>query len=80
MQRCDRKKEEFFHITWFNDPRRMNLRDPRQKREWLQMVLRRGTTQDIQKLNLKEVRRFLPRLNLPPEVKALWQNYFSCLP
>ena len=66
-----------FHVSWFSDVRKMDLRDPRQKREWIQMVLCRGMARDIRRLNLKDVEKFLPQLHLPQEIRELWQNYFS---
>ena len=67
----------FFHLSWFSDVRRMDLSDPRQKREWIQIVLERGRARDVRNLDPKEVKALLPRLRLSPETRSLWQNYFA---
>ena len=69
--------KRFFHLSWCSDVRRMDLSDPRQMREWVQMVLERGRARDIRKLDLNQVRALLPSLRLSPETRSLWQNYFA---
>ena len=66
-----------FRLSWFSDVRRMNLKDPMQEREWIRMVLERGKTSDVRKLDLTRVKYLLPYLRLSPETRSLWQNYFS---
>lgn len=69
--------KKFFHLTWFSDVHQMNPTDPKQKREWIQIVLERGKSRDVRKLDASEIRTFFPSLHLSPATKSLWQNYFS---
>jgi len=68
--------KKYFHICWFADPKRMNLNEEKEKRMWLQMVLTRGRAANIRELDFAEVKKFLPDLFLPGEVKKLWADYF----
>ena len=55
----------------------VDLTDPRQRAWWLSQVLSHGTMADIRTLDLDEVRKALPDLNLPRHVRALWRDYFE---
>ncbi|PIS28987.1 hypothetical protein COT42_06515 [Candidatus Saganbacteria bacterium CG08_land_8_20_14_0_20_45_16] len=65
------------HIVWYADLDKLDKKDPFVKKWWLEQVLSRGTMKDIGKLDFKNIHDLLPSLNLPKNVKSLWEDYFS---
>jgi len=65
------------HIAWYADLDKLDKKDPFVKKWWLEQVLSRGTMKDIGKLDFKNIHDLLPSLNLPKNVKSLWEDYFS---
>ena len=63
------------YIVWSTDT--IDLDDPYQKKWYYQQVLTKGRTEDIQELDWEEIRELLPELNLPHEVRRLWEKYFN---
>ena len=63
------------YIVWSTD--RVDLSDPFQRRWYMQQVLTHGRTEDIQKLDLEEVAAALGSLNLPEDVRSLWQRFLE---
>jgi len=63
------------YIVWSTD--RVDLSDPFQRRWYLQQVLTHGRAEDIQKLDLEEVAAALGSLNLPEDVRSLWQRFLE---
>lgn len=63
------------YIVWSN--RDLGLSDPWQERWYLQQVLTRGRAEDVSALDWDEARRVLPELDLPPEVRRLWESQFA---
>lgn len=63
------------HIVW--SKRELDLADPWQRRWWVQQVLLHGRAEDVATLNWEEVRQLLPQLELPTEVRQLWEAYFA---
>ena len=66
------------HIVW--SKRELDLSDPWQRRWYINQVLVHGRAEDVARLDWEEVRRLLPELNLPPEVRHLWEAYFRAHP
>ena len=65
------------HIVWSKNE--INLNDPWQKRWYIKQVLIHGRAEDIKRLNWEEVRMNLEKLDLPPHIKFLWENYFNAI-
>ena len=63
------------YIVWSTDE--IDLDDPFQRKWYIQQVMIHGRSEDIKKLNLREVRELLPELNLPSELHSLWERYFE---
>jgi hypothetical protein len=63
------------YIVWSTD--RVDLSDPFQRRWYMQQVLTRGRMEDISKLNLEEVAASLDSLNLPEDIRSLWQRFLE---
>lgn len=62
------------YIVW--SKRELDLSDPWQRRWYIQQVLAHGRAEDVARLDWEEVRRLLPKLRLPQEVRRLWESYF----
>jgi lysyl-tRNA synthetase class II len=65
------------YIVWSVDE--IDLDNPWQRKWYIQQVLTHGRTEDVQELDLEEVRKLLPDLTLPVEVRSVWNEIFSCL-
>ena len=63
------------HIVWSTD--QVDLSDPFQRRWYLQQVLTHGRAEDIRSLHLDEVEAALESLNLPEDVRSLWQRFLE---
>jgi len=63
------------YIVWSKD--KIDLRDPWQKKWYIKQVLINGRTEDIALLKWKEIEHILPELDLPPDIKNLWEDYFN---
>lgn len=63
------------HLVWSTDT--IDLRDPFQKRWFLRQILMYGRAQDIRALELAEIEKELDNLDLPEEIKRLWQRYLE---
>ena len=63
------------HILWSKDS--LDLKDPWQRRWYIRQVLVYGRAEDIASLNWDEIREHLPELDLPPEVRRLWESFFA---
>lgn len=63
------------HIVWSTDT--LDLDDPFQRRWYLQQVLVHGRTEDVRALDLEEVARLLPDLDLPDHIDRLWRLYLG---
>lgn len=66
------------HIVW--SKKELDLSDPWQRRWFIQQVLIHGRAEDVAQLDWEEVRRLLPELDLPTEVRQLWEDYFHAHP
>jgi len=63
------------YIVWSKD--KIDLRDPWQKKWYIKQVLINGRTEDIALLKWKEIEHILPELDLPTDIKNLWEDYFN---
>jgi len=63
------------YIVW--SKRELDLDDPWQRRWFIRQVLLHGRAEDLAELDWDEVRRLLPQLDLPPEIRGLWERYFE---
>ena len=63
------------HIVWSTDT--LDLDDPFQRRWYVQQVLVHGRAEDIRALDLEEVARLLPELDLPDHIDRLWRLYLG---
>lgn len=66
------------YIVW--SKKEIDLADPWQRRWWVQQVLIHGRAEDVAALDWQEVRQLLSELNLPLDVRRLWEDYFSYEP
>ena len=70
------KRQDFpRHIVWCTDV--LDLEDPFQRRWYLRQVLLHGRADDIRDLDLGQVARLLPELDLPSDIQRLWRNYLK---
>ncbi|MCD5408548.1 hypothetical protein LR090_04915 [Candidatus Bipolaricaulota bacterium] len=63
------------YIVWSKGE--LDLSDPWQRRWYIQQVLIHGRAEDVAALDWEEVRRLLPELTLPKDVRRLWESYFD---
>jgi lysyl-tRNA synthetase class II len=63
------------YIVW--SKKEIDLDDPWQRKWYIQQVLKNGIAVDISQLDFDEVRELLPELELPEDVKKLWEKYFE---
>ncbi len=75
MAQKERTVEPKRYIVW--SKRELDLSDPWQRRWCLQQVLTRGRAEDVSALDWDEVRKALPELALPPEVRRLWTRVLA---
>ena len=61
------------HLVWSTE--RLDLDDPFQRRWYVRQVLLYGREEDVCDLDLEEVARLLPELDLPAEVRQLWEAF-----
>lgn len=62
------------YIVW--SKRKVNLKNPFQKKWYVKQVLTYGKAVDVAALDWEEIRQYLPELGLPRHIKRLWENYF----
>lgn len=72
------ENRKYSHICWFAQAKKYRTsNDPKVRRMWVQMVLLRGKAEDIRELPHSEIKKFLPDLVLPIEIKKLWERYLK---
>ena len=64
------------YIVW-STIKEIDLEDPWQKKWYIKQVLTRGRAEDIAALDWEELKKLIPELDLPGDVKRLWENYFN---
>ena len=65
------------HIVWYADLMKLDFNHPFVKKWWMEQVLVHGTINEIKELDYKEIQKSLPQLNLPGEIKGMWEDYFA---
>jgi hypothetical protein len=65
------------YIVWYADINKLDLKDPRARKWWIQQVLIHGRLEDVKELNFDEVKKLLPSLHLDYKIKSLWEDYFN---
>ena len=63
------------YIVWSKND--IDLTDPWQRKWYIQQVLTHGRAEDVAELDWEEIERLLPELNLPKEIRSLWEDYFN---
>ena len=63
------------YIVWSKNE--IDLADPWQRKWYIQQVLTHGRAEDIAELDWEEIKRLLPEINLPKDVRRLWEDYFD---
>lgn len=64
------------YIIWSTN-REIDLDNPIQKKFYIKNILMYGLAEDISKLDFDYVEKVLPELDLPKEIRSLWENYFN---
>lgn len=62
------------YIVWSKQD--LDLDDPFQMEWYVQQVLTHGRAEDISEFPWDEIKDLLPSLQLPEDVKSLWEHYF----
>ncbi len=63
------------YIVWSKN--KIDLNDSWQKKWYVKQVLTYGRTEDVSLLDWKEIEIMLDDLDLTPDIKRLWENYFN---
>ena len=63
------------HIVWSTNE--FDPASPFQRRWYVQQALIHGRAEDIASLDWAEVKELLPKLQLPVDVRRLWEDYFA---
>ena len=63
------------YIVWSKSD--VNLDDPFQKKWYIRQVLTNGRAEDVASINWDEIKQYLPELNLPVNIRRLWESYFN---
>ncbi|MBU2562854.1 MAG: hypothetical protein KJ568_00220 [Actinobacteria bacterium] len=63
------------YIVWSKN--KIDLNDSWQRKWYIKQVLTYGRSEDIAQLDWEKVRMMLDELNLIPNIKRLWENYFN---
>jgi len=64
------------HIVWSTD-KEIDLENPFLKKWYIKQVLTHGRAEDIAELDWEEIKTLLPELELPSNIKKLWDDYFN---
>jgi hypothetical protein len=63
------------HVAWSTD--QLDLADEFQRKWYIRQVIEHGLAEDIAQLDLDDVARYLPELNLPPDLNRLWVRFLE---
>jgi len=64
------------YIVWSVD-RPLDLSNPWIKKWFIKQVLTKGRAEDVAQLDWEEVKRLLSEIDLPKNIKSLWEDYFD---
>lgn len=65
------------HIVWYANLDKLDFADPWVRKWWAEQVLIHGRMEEVAELDFGEVEKLLPTLNLPKDVRRLWEDYFQ---
>ncbi len=65
------------HIVWYANLDKLDFSDPWVRKWWVEQVLIHGRMEEVAELDFREVEKLLPTLNLPKDVRGLWEDYFQ---
>ncbi|MEW6685617.1 MAG: hypothetical protein AB1393_05360 [Candidatus Edwardsbacteria bacterium] len=65
------------YIVWSKNE--IDLQNPFERRWYIKQVLTYGRAEDIASLDWDEVKTFLSELELPEDIKNLWENYLDAV-
>lgn len=63
------------YIVWSKSE--IDLNDPFQKKWYYRQVLMNGRAEDVAAIDWKEIKKYLPELNLPGHINRVWDSYFN---
>lgn len=63
------------YIVW--SKKEIDLEDMWQRKWYIRQVITHGRAEDVSLLDWEEIKRLIGELNLPVEIKRLWENYFN---
>jgi len=64
------------YIVWSTD-KEIDLSNPWQRKWYIKQVLINGRAEDIAELDWEEIKNLLSELDLPKNIKSLWEDYFA---
>jgi len=64
------------YIVWSTE-KEIDLNNPWQRRWYIKQVLTNGRAEDIAELDWGEIKNLLVELDLPKDIKSLWEDYFG---
>jgi hypothetical protein len=64
------------YIVWSTE-KEIDLNNPWQRRWYIKQVLTNGRAEDIAELDWEEIKNLLVELDLPKDIKSLWEDYFG---
>jgi hypothetical protein len=67
-------------LVWDYDIPNNTQQDEAFRRWYMARVLTRGSMEDLRSIGLITIYVYLPRLNLPEEIRRFWEWYFNCHP
>jgi len=63
------------YIVW--SKKEIDLEDRWQRKWYIRQVITHGRAEDVSLLDWEEIKQLIGELNLPVEIKRLWENYFN---
>ena len=63
------------YIVWSKSD--IDLDDPFQKKWYIRQTLTNGRAEDVASIDWDEIKKYLPELNLPENIRRLWESYFN---
>jgi len=64
------------YIVWSTD-KEIDLDNPWLRKWYIKQVLINGRDEDIAELDFNEIKNLLRELNLPQDIRSLWEDYFG---
>lgn len=64
------------YIVWSTE-KEIDWDNPWQRKWYIKQVLTNGRVEDIAELDWEEIKNLLVELDLPKDIKSLWEDYFG---